>query len=193
MFQNKSFLSYFLKASETICKASEENSVSVGLFSFLSHSFSYLSCLVFINVSLQTSYLSGVNFRQNWLANMEILATASPPSPQIVAWQIRTFYEPLYATGKHSPPSAGLLNSAPVLCCRKKCKPGTSPGLVQQQYSEHINKKQTIVWQFFWCMCLFAGVWQCRREIVFLNRTSPAILQLRKLSRPEAWFARYLT
>lgn len=35
----------------------------------------------------------------------------------------------------------GLLNSAPVLCCRKKCKPGTSPGLVQQQYSELINKK----------------------------------------------------
>lgn len=112
------------------------------------------------------------------------------------AWHIRTFYKPLYATGKYTPPSAGLLNSAPVLCCRKKCKPGTSPGLVQQQYSELINKKQTIVWQFFWCMCLLPGnppVWQCRREIVFLKRTSPAIFQLKQLSRPGAWFARYLT
>lgn len=74
------------------------------------------------------------------------------------AWQIRTFYKPLYATGKYTSPSTELLNSAPVLCCRKKCKPGTSPGLVQQQYSELINKKQTIVWQLLWCMCLFAGL-----------------------------------
>lgn len=41
---------------------------------------------------------------------------------------------------------------------QKKCKPGTSLGLVQQQYSELINKKQTIVWQLFWCMCLFTGL-----------------------------------
>lgn len=41
-------------------------------------------------------------------------------------------------------PSTALLNSAPVLCCRKKCKPGTSPGLVQQQYSKLINKNRQL-------------------------------------------------
>lgn len=88
----------------------------------------------------------------------KVLSPVSIDRSLSAAWQIRTFYKPLYATRKYTPSATELLNSAPVLCCRKKCKPGTSPGLVQQRYSELINKKQTIVWQLFWCMCLFAGL-----------------------------------
>lgn len=51
------------------------------------------------------------------------------------------FYKPLYATGKTLPDNYRAVKFCTCIVLQEKCKPGTSPGLVQQQYSELINKK----------------------------------------------------
>lgn len=101
------------------------------------------------------------------------------------AWQIKALYKLLYVMGKYTPSERRLLNSAPVFCCREKCKPGTSPGLVQQQYSKLINKKTdnclAVLLMYVPICCVSTPpAWQCRGEIVFLKQTSPAIFQLKQ-------------
>lgn len=89
------------------------------------------------------------------------------------------FYKPLYATGKTLPDNYRAVKFCTCIVLQEKCKPGTSPGLVQQQYSELINKKTDN------CLAVLLMyvpirrvtphlllVWQCRREIVFLKQTS---------------------
>ena len=77
--------------------------------------------------------------------------SSSPPD------RLGHFYKPLYATGKTLPDNYRLLNSAPVLCCRKSASPALLLALSSSNIQSLLIKKQTIVWQFFWCMCLFAG------------------------------------
>lgn len=75
------------------------------------------------------------------------------------------------------------LNSAPGLCCqekkiKRKRKPCTFPALSSSNMWSLLIKKQTIVWQFFWCMGLLAGtplppIWQRRGEIVSFKHYPP--------------------
>lgn len=61
--------------------------------------------------------------------------SSSPPD------RLGHFYKPLYATGKTLPDNYRAVKFCTCIVLQEKCKPGTSPGLVQQQYSELINKK----------------------------------------------------